>query len=356
MNKGAMIEKYISGLSIKKISEMTSYSYHNIRKVLMENNVIRDRKKAVQFRKTTAHPLEQKIIDRYVSENSLCAIKEGLNVGFYTIKKILAKNRIKCRTRGEANALSKKRNFALSKDFLKVIDGELLGDGCIERGVKQSRFVFVSKHKEYTDWLAQNFTNNGVLLCGSGVTKYNTFHKYLKKYYVNYRFTTLSYANFHDLEKKWYYNRKKIIPRDLEISPQLVLHWYLGDGSLINRKHVIMCTNCFDYEEQLILSKKLNRALGINSSVIKSNGYVIFIRQSEVPILLEYIGSSPLNSMKYKWEALGNKRKKFDLQKDVLYDLYITKNMSQAGVASLFGCSDVTISNRLNLLNIRRNK
>jgi reverse gyrase len=100
---------------------------------------------------------------------------------------------------------------------------------------------------------------------------------------------------------------KKHIPKDLKITPNLCLHCWMGDGSLMNRINGILCSECFDKGEQENLCLKLNKEIGINSHLVKyKNSYRIFLISKDIKKFLEYIGNPPFNEISYKWNYRGN--------------------------------------------------
>lgn len=55
-----------------------------------------------------------------------------------------------------------------------------------------------------------------------------------------------------DIYSLWYPNNKKIVPQNLVLTPNILLHWYLGDGSLSFGSFYIS-TQSFTKEENLFL-------------------------------------------------------------------------------------------------------
>ena len=169
----------------------------------------------------------------------------------------------------------------------EILEGCLLGDGSIlNEKDKYFRFIVASKSKKLLEWIGKIIKN-----ISKKVNIYYTQDKRNKvwKMYVKFRNNELLIS----LERKWYKKvgnrRKKVIPKDLRLTPTVLLFWYLGDGSLIRRKDsnrlpfIVFATNCFSKSEINLLIKKLKK-LGLNFYPVKyksgftgkSCGYCIY--------------------------------------------------------------------------------
>ena len=84
------------------------------------------------------------------------------------------------------------------------------------------------------------------------------------------------------IRKKWYDNkRKKHIPSDLKLTPDILLYWYIDDGNLANKSVITLYTNAFTKDEVSMLSKKVYEATGITfyvkDKLIRGKIYPILI-------------------------------------------------------------------------------
>ena len=73
---------------------------------------------------------------------------------------------------------------------------------------------------------------------------------------------------------KWYPKNKKIVPEDLELSPNILLIWLMDDGSY-KENWVIFNTQSFQYNDNIRLANLLTKEIGINVKVkrVKYKGY-----------------------------------------------------------------------------------
>lgn len=195
-----------------------------------------------------------------------------------------------------------------------VITGCLLGDGylrCYNKNSEYSAPYFskTNKFKDHIQYVASKIyeynQDNWISLsrnkCNGKVLNY-------------WSIRTLSHDSLTPLYNKWYplsNNRRKTIPDDLIITPDVMLHWFLDDGSTYQRKrktkqvYGILCTECFTLDEHKLLQEKVKHSLGLNLSISKINygtGYRLTIKQSEIYDFYETIGPCPVDSLKYKWK------------------------------------------------------
>ena len=130
----------------------------------------------------------------------------------------------------------------------------------------------------------------------------------------------MSYKELLPIYRKWYpkeNNYKKVVPRDLELTPEHILHWFMDDGyscfrnrhtaTRVQKKQVIVCfcSESFTKEDQMFLIEQMDRKFGIKSSVRKTKGgtgWRIFVHQSCADHFFEVIGPCPVPSMQYKWK------------------------------------------------------
>ena len=155
-----------------------------------------------------------------------------------------------------------------------IIEGCLLGDGCIENKVDKYFYFKVSARDEkFVEWIKQLLENFNIHCWIS--------HENKKLYSAGFYINTCSYNELLLLERKWYKKgekrRIKIVPSDLKLTPTTLLFWYLGDGSLIRRKddtarvpHISLATNSFSKEEVEFLKNRLKEDLGLNFYIVSN--------------------------------------------------------------------------------------
>lgn len=181
--------------------------------------------------------------------------------------------------------------------FDDIFDGLMLGDGGLQKQAVSARYVHSCKEKDYLEWLKISLSTKDIPI----PTKIYEKDEKRGKYYQIYSKTHPYLTNQHN---RWYPDGKKQVPKDLELTPFSVLHWYIGDGGLDSDKgylrQISISAHSFSFEERQFLVCKLN-ALGFKSSNRK-NG-LICIKKSSVSDFLDWIGLPPVDSYLYKWDV-----------------------------------------------------
>ncbi len=117
---------------------------------------------------------------------------------------------------------------------------------------------------------------------------------------VAYRFFTKQHQDLTGLYQKFYKSNKKIIPKDLILSPVTLAVWYMDDGSKCREHDIYLNTQQFSMNDQNILLYKL-RELGIIARLNKDKQYYrIRILKESVDTFMKIISPYIVPSMKYK--------------------------------------------------------
>lgn len=210
---------------------------------------------------------------------------------------------------GELVHLATGNHCTLSKESIEWINGELLGDGCIQSFSNYSgQFFYGSSKEEYIEYVSNTLKSFGIEMMGR---IYRTWinHAWTKNY--SYFYESKSYAELLPIRKQWYPNGKKIIPRDIKLTPLTVRQWYIGDGSLSHQRNwrpiITLCTTGFPILDVEFLKEELIK-LGFKTTR-ESFDNVIHISVYSVQDFLNYIGPCPVSCYQYKWNLLKNKRR-----------------------------------------------
>lgn len=241
--------------------------------------------------------LEDKHINEKLSTNKLakkCQVVQ--NTIWYWLKKF----DIPIRSVSEGNHIRQANYCNLSQDAIEWINGELLGDGCLKSYSPYSaKFQYSSKYLEYCEYIRDTLKSFGIKQSGK---IYKRYHKKYKNYDYNYH--SLDYAELLYIYKQWYPKGKKIVPRDIELSPLKIRQWMIGDGSLVHRKdgrpYIKLATSGFMASDVRWLVKQLVK-LGFKATRQSSNNE-IGISAYSVRDFLNYMGKCPVECYKYKFE------------------------------------------------------
>ena len=224
-----------------------------------------------------------------------------------TIDYWLKKHNIPLRSYGERIHLGNANYCGLTKEALEWLNGELLGDGCLQSQSNYSaRFAYGSKYDNYINYISDTLSDFGIKQSGKIIKQIvkGAKGKSFKEDRATYSYNSLNYEDLLSLYRKWYPNKKKIVPKDIKLVPVTVRQWYIGDGSLIfryNRQSYITLATCgFIIEDVEFLVRKLNE-LGLKATR-QPAWNVIHISTYSVKDFLNYIGKCPVECYKYKWD------------------------------------------------------
>ncbi len=208
------------------------------------------------------------------------------------------------------------------EEFCEIIDGEVLGDGCIFKKKSTNRdcyeysFIAGSIHEEYAQYLHDKIAIKlkSRARISTVPPKYRENFGWSKKFY-SVRFSSVVFKEFYE---RWYPNGsiKHTIPDDINLTPVICLHWYLGDGSLDSRCKAHMFdlslhTENFKKDSIEKLADFLKKILNIKVSISRSKRkyYKLRIHGNDARSFLEYIGKAPVRALAYKWVDWKPKRK-----------------------------------------------
>ena len=180
------------------------------------------------------------------------------------------------RTREEYHA-ERQHHVAPSPTLTDILTGMLLSDASLaHKPGRETALLQMEQHPDRLGWLEEA---QG-LLEGCGVqTKIDTHFR--KPSPIGGRILpggnfhtlrTLNYVEFAALRHRWYPNPlqtkkpRKIVPRDMHLTPMAVAHWFCGDGVGGDTKGTLgFCTNGFTHEEVLFLVGRLQEDMGVEA-------------------------------------------------------------------------------------------
>ena len=231
------------------------------------------------------------LIDEYINKKKpIWKTAKEQSVAYGTIYYWMDKYNIKRRNYSECVIGN---HIELTKESLEFIEGELLGDGSLQ-GYKNisARYTHGSKYKKYLEWLSRKLRDFGLEQSGK-IQKMKTTSN--GKEYISYKYISKFYRELSSLRKKWYPNGKKIVPKDLKLTPIIVRQWYIGDGCLVKSKKsnpwIQLSTDAFEWNDIDILVNKLFE-IGIGSNHRVSNNRIC-INTHSTGDFIEYIGNCP---------------------------------------------------------------
>ena len=188
----------------------------------------------------------------------------------------------------------------------QILNGHLLGDGSIGKQYKNGNAKFIIKRKtedkQYLLWSAKHFEN---YLYETGLSDYENFDKRTNKTYYASTMVTRSLPVFTKYYDKWYPEDKKIVPKDLILTPLTIAVWFADDGTFNNntknRVDMNFSTEGFCYQDVEFLTNQLQCMYGDKVHLTpKGKNYIIRITTTATAnLLLNEIYSllPPMNKM-----------------------------------------------------------
>lgn len=227
-------------------------------------------------------------------------IGQKIGIGHKAILHQLHKNGISVRSSGDGHSLRDTNHCKLVPNAREWMDGELLGDGGIwAENSRSARFYYASKYLEYCQYVSDTLFSFGI---GQRGRINKRHHKKLNCY--SYSYQSRSYAELLPVRKRWYPNEKKIVPRDIELTPVVCRQWYIGDGTLQRARKrrslfITLATCGFSISDVKWLVEQLKK-LGLKVTRYPSSN-VISISVYSTRAFLDYIGRCPVDCYQYKW-------------------------------------------------------
>jgi hypothetical protein len=260
--------------------------------------------------------------------------QEGYNIHVGTLQKYaikfgIGRNSSEARRNWDEESLDYNKTYIIN-DMKGEVDGFLLGDGGIgydNRNNNKSivaRFSCGVEYKDFCEYLMKPFEK-----LGAKIAKRDTIS--MNQGFI-FSGSTRHHPDVYKQYLRWYPenregNRVKQPPDDVVISPDSVMRWYLGDGSVVvsegGRTIILrLSTDGFAKERVEFLVDKLNK---LDIKCHRSNENRIIINARGVPAFFEYIGTkNPISPVyDYKFNRVPNFRLKSKRMKEVSEELGI---------------------------------
>lgn len=190
-----------------------------------------------------------------------------------------------------------------------------MGDGNVSKTGENASLRCILTEKEYLDYLGEEFgiITNRVSLCKSAKEKAkenrdSDFSPNAKEnnYKDQYIWQTKTHPFFTELYN-WYSEGEKVWPKEIDLSPTVLKHWYCGDGSVSYKSESDCITISAANEAENVekIKKYFERAELPNPTIStyeREFGKTAVIRfgVGESKKLWEYMGD-PINGFEYKW-------------------------------------------------------
>lgn len=161
----------------------------------------------------------------YHSEKkTLSEIAKDQGVDTRTIHYWMEKFNLERRSNSMSKHLAERNTVEMNKKLTDLIEGSLLGDGCLQEYYLGTYYSRSDKHKSFIIWLMNTLESLGIESNGP-------YQKESSSGATVYDLRSNSYYQLNELRNKWYPEGKKRIPEDFKINNTKMFFHYIGDGS-----------------------------------------------------------------------------------------------------------------------------
>ncbi len=218
-----------------------------------------------------------------------------------------------------------------------ILDGLMLSDAYVSGKQRLLHFSQRRQNREYVEYVAQS------LGIDSDRVRDRTRKpdKRTGKVYECSELRTLSHPVFIQMHERWYRDGKKVVPGDLRITPECVLHWFLCDGSCSANRggaQLVLCTDSFSRAEVESLRDQLG-SIGVEATFLPGSRR-IRVSQKSIGRFYEYIGECPVSCLAYKWIPEENRASRQQNLKpfyEAIHNLFSINGWSCERIARKFG-------------------
>ena len=250
---------------------------------------------------------------------------------------------------GKYNVIQTEKKFHISnplynKEQLSVIIGSLIGDSSISKSGK-----LICAHSE----LQKEYSEHKHTIFKGTLDSHPPRGGSKTSYCVN----ALTNGQTHKLRELMYVDGKKTISNIIDFIDEISLaYWYMDDGQLESNS-VLLCTDSFSYEDNVLLQNMLWNKFRIHSKVSKNINcrtgkeyYRIFIETEDE--FFKKISPYVIDSMKYKLPEKYKNIKNKDINSDCLdygaEKIIKIKQLEKKGEESKL--YDITVENTHNFI------
>ena len=184
----------------------------------------------------------------------------------------------------------------------QILTGMLLGDAHLERqrGARAARLKIEHSVEQsaYVDWKFAEWRE-----WVRTPPKVRQKRNRLGTHSLNLGFSTLSHLSLEEFRKRFYVDRRKVVPEDLELTPVGMAVWFMDDGSRKSSqcRGLYLNTQSFTASEVQLLRTVMRRDVGVETSVRQQrDGLQIYIPSSSTTRFGSFISEELLPSMRYK--------------------------------------------------------
>lgn len=285
-----VLELHNSGMYAKDIAKEIGCDYATVKNYLTELG-FKPKKKRLEITKEIIQSIVKLAVE---DKKTNSQIAEIIGSNPTTVRKILTDKGIDSNSVKAKSILNTKLD--LTDEQKAILYGTLLGDASIGMQSNEARITFIQGHGQeaYFDLKCSKFPG----LLGK-INKTPRFDKRINKYLDRYTVRSLCHPVFTAMYKELYPNGIKTVTREWlnKLTPESLAYWFMDDGSNCGA----LCTNCFSYDEHLIMQEYFREAWNINVTIQRSyNQFMLYFPKPEKVKFAQLIKPYVIESMSYK--------------------------------------------------------
>jgi predicted DNA-binding protein YlxM (UPF0122 family) len=224
---GELVERYESGQSLREIADAFDVTPPTIHSRLQNHDV---EMRNGGPRHVHLEDRVEDLVDRYAEqERSLQAIADTYQTSIAAIRFHLEQAGVDCKSTNPRTT-----DVGFSPYHVSVIQGELLGDGCLHRRKPGSCiFQLSTTTRAHAIRLMEKLPDG--LFPESQPNSFTRMNQFTEEEYTMWTVTSRSQPLFDRMYEEWYEvreeNNRKIVPEGYNLDRTALLHWYWGDGN-----------------------------------------------------------------------------------------------------------------------------
>jgi hypothetical protein len=197
-----------------------------------------------------------------------------------------------------------------TQDFLGLLDGILLGDGCIV----PSGSLRIEQSAERVGWLSdvqEAFLEFDVASKIEPIRRApRTSKDRVMPAWNGFMLRTPSYAELKEQRKRWYPRGVKQVPADCRMSEETLRAWICGDGSGRPDGTFVLCTDGFSRREVVRLVQLLNESFSLRARPYRngSRWKIGLFRKDQVLALRDQLDLPKCCIYKFRYARAAQRR------------------------------------------------
>lgn len=214
---------------------------------------------------STTHVDSASVVSAYAAGESASALARSHGISIWAVLKRVRDAGVPVRSIKEQCEKHRSPPTTDAYTFGEIVEGLLLGDAYIDR----KGLIHLEQSDVRFGWVEQIASLLRDVGAESKIIPIPPKTRFIEGREVRsgdaHVLYTPAYVELQAERKRWYPGGKKVVPRDLLLTPMSVAHWFCGDGTSSPEGSLSFCTNGFLPEDVEFLVQCLQRDLGVHA-------------------------------------------------------------------------------------------